>query len=349
MSKLNDFNSQQSWRDRFLQKIIRGISTFSFIPLVASIIAPMITFFLPVAYSIYYLLGIPSTEVMQGVLDFGGEILFELIMNTFLIGIYFIGTGILVLSIFTMAKKRKKGQYNLIQHGIYARIRHPQNFAICLILFSVFIMWDSLIFYGLETGHIISWSTFTLFLQLESLIEEKKLLKQFPDQYWAYVQNTGFFHFRLRNKKPISPKLPESESKYFRNRIILSVFTFIISYLIVFSTVKILKINNSELLKFSNPLDQGGGFYPDFHIFNEIMVVLVPIGIWLVSFIITIAHYLKGKGNKNKSESNETEKEQSLIFSKLRAFLFWIFSIFLLVGGLLNIVILRNYWDRMLG
>jgi protein-S-isoprenylcysteine O-methyltransferase Ste14 len=349
MSETENSNSQQSWRDRFLQKIFRGISTFSFIPLVASIIAPMLTYLLPIAYSIYYLLGIPSTDVMQGLIDCHGENLLGLIINSFLVGLYFIASGILWLSIVTMVKERKKGEFKLIQHGIYARIRHPQNFAISLTLLLVFTIFDILVFYDLEIGHIISWGLFTLFLQLESLIEEKHLLKIFPDQYWAYIHNTGFFHFKFRKQNSMPPKLPGSESKYFRRRIILSVVSFIIFYLIIFSFVKILKNNNSDLLKFSNPLNQGGGFYPDSHIVNEIVVVLFPIGIWLVSFIITLGNYLKEKVSKNKSASNETEKKQSLILTKLRVVLFWVFSLTLIIIGLMNIVILGNYWNRMSG
>ncbi|MHA1647875.1 MAG: methyltransferase family protein [Promethearchaeota archaeon] len=332
MSEKEDSNIQQSWKDRFLKKIFRGISTFSFIPLVASIIAPMITYLLPVAYSIYYLLGIPSTDVMQGIVKFGEETLFTLIIHICIVQLYFIGSGILILSIVTMAKERKKGQFNLIQHGFYTRIRHPQNLVISLIILLMFFSRDSGSYGGLDTGHMISWGVFTLFLKLESLIEEKHLLKKFPDQYWIYMQKTGFFHPKLRKAKQIPPKLPESESTYFRRKIIFNVVGFLIFFILIFSVVKILIYNNSDLIKFRNPF-RGGGMYPDHMIINEIMVVLVPIGIWLVSFIITIVHYLKEKVNKNAS--GETEKEQSVIFTKLRAILFWIFVIFLLIEGYL--------------
>ena len=349
MSKINDLSSQQSWRDRFLQKIFRGISTFSVIPIISHIIAPMITYLLPVAYSIYYLLGIPSNDVMQGRVDFGGENIYEMLIDAFLLGLYFISSGLLLLSIFTMAKEKKKGHFNLIQHGIYAKIRHPQNLAISVLLLSMSILWDTLAFRGFKTGHVISWGVFTLFLQLESLIEEKHLLKKFPDQYWAYIHNTGFFHFRLGKQKSIPPKLPESESKYFRKRIILSVGGFIIFYLMIFSVVKILKNNSADFLLFYDPFLPITSMYPDTHIINEIVVVLVPIGIWLVSFILTLVHYLKEESNKNKSASYETGEKKSLISTKLDSFLFWVFLIFLILVGFLNIAIFANYLNRMFG
>jgi len=333
-----DSHLQQSWKDRFLQKIFRGISTFSFIPLVASIIAPMITVFLPVAYSIYYLLGISSTDVMHGIVKFEEENLFGLIIQIYIVQLFFIGAGILVLSIITMAKEKKKGHFNLIQHGIYSRIRHPQNLVISLIIFSMFFSWDLRNYSGIDTGHMISWGFFTLFLKLESLIEEKSLLKKFPSQYWIYIQKTGFFHPRLRKEKQIPSKLPESESRYFRRKIILNVSGFLIFSILIFSVVKILMNNNSDLLEFRDPFIPVSNVYPDTHIINEIMVVLVPIGIWLVSFIITIVHYLKRKGNKNSS--SETEKEQSVIFNKLKAIVFWIFIIFLLIEGYIMILLL---------
>ena len=55
--------------------------------------------------------------------------------------------------------------------------------------------------------------------------------------------------------------------------------------------------------------------------------------------IITIVHYLKEKVNKNAS--SETEKEQSVIFTKLRTILFWIFVIFLLIEGYTMILFVR--------
>jgi len=342
MNETNNFNIQQSWSNRFLQKIFRGISTFSFIPLVATIIAPMITFFLPVAYSIYYILKIPSTDVMLMVINLPYDSLLVLIINAFLVELYFITTSLLLLSIVTMAKEKKKGNLGLIQHGIYAKIRHPQNLGISLVLFSVFFIFDTLVYHNLVIGHIISWGVFTLFLQLESLIEEKKLLKQFPDQYWAYIHNTGFFHFRFKKQKPIPPKLPGLESKYFRRRIILSVTVFILLYLSIFTVAIVLKNYNYDFLRFSNPLNSGGGFYPDTHIINEIVVTLVPIGIWLVSFIITLVHYLKEKRNKNKGVLNETEKEKSLIQNRLRAILFWVFIFFLILYGLLITTVFMN-------
>jgi len=322
MNEKEDSHLQQSWKDRFLQKIFRGISTFSFIPLVANIIAEMITFFLPVAYSIYHLLGIPSTDVMQGIIKFGEKTLFGIIIHFLITQLFFIGAGILVLSIVTMAKERKKEQFNLIQHGFYERIRHPQNLVISLIIFSLFFSRDSMSYGGLDTGHMVSWGVFTLFLKLESLIEEKHLLKKFPDQYWKYMHKTGFFHPRLRKAKLIPLKSPESESKYFRRKIILNVGGFLIFFILIFSVVKILMNNNSNILEFRDPFRGVGMFgkYPDDMIIMELMVVLVPIGIWLVSFIITIVQYFKEKGNNNISEPNKTGGGISSNFDNIEQF-----------------------------
>ncbi len=330
-------------RRDFLQKIFRGVSTFSLIPVICHVIAPMITVFLPVAYSIFFLLGIPSVDVMQAAINLHHETLFGLIIFSLIAVIYFLGTGILLFSVITMAKERKKGESSLVQHGIYKRIRHPQNLAISLIIFSVFVINDRAVFHELKIGHIISWGFFTLFLQLESLIEEKQMLMQFPDQYWAYIHTTGFFHPRISTPKPIPSRLLESESRYFRKRIILSVVSFILFYLIIFVVVKILKINNVELLKFINPLGEGGGMRPDTHIINEILVVLVPIGIWVVSFIITIVNYQKEKKNQKRSELKNNGKIGKKLLSISRIILFWFFVLFLLIEGFIVVVIVDNY------
>lgn len=164
-----------------------------------------------------------------------------------------------------------------------------------------------------------------------------------PEQYWAYIHKTGFFHPRLRKEKPILPILPDSESKYFRIRIILSVSVFLIYYFIVFSTVKFLKANYSDMIYFRDPFLPPYSMYPDTHIINEIMVVLVPIGIWFISFLITLVHYLKEKGKSEMGKSIWDGKNQNTALTIWRIFLFFVLLIFLLIIGLMMIALVNGY------
>ena len=299
MDKINSNDQDQSWKYRILHKITKGFSIFSIIPIISMIIAPMITYLLPVAYSIYYLFAIPSSDIPQALINVDIDYIVLMIL---ILGTVIIIPCLLLISIVTMAKEKKKESPKLISHGIYTRIRHPQNLLISTMMFLVSFLYDTLYFGSISIGHMVSWSFFTLFLQFTSLIEEKHLLKQFPDEYWTYIHRTGFFHVKLRNLKPIPEKTLQNISRYFKKRIIFSVSWFFAFYVIIFSVVKILKSNNSDLLSFYNPLVQMSNFYPPYHFVNEIVAVLVPIGIWFVSFIITLIHYLKNRLKDNTIE-----------------------------------------------
>ena len=305
----NNNSESHSGKDRVWYKITQGFSVFSIIPIISGIIAPMITYLLPVAYSIYYLFAIPSSDIPQAMIRFDIDYIISMIL---LFVTFIIGPCILLSIIITMAKEKKKGD-QLIQHGIYARIRHPQNLLISLMMFLGSILFGILLYGNILIGYIVSWGFFTLFLQFSSLIEEKFLLKRFPDQYWAYIHRTGFFHFKLGKAQPIPEKSPQNVSKYFKKRIIISVSYFIGLYIIIFTVVKILKFNDSDILEFYNPFVQSSNFYPPFHFINEIVAVLIPIGIWFVSFIFTLIRYLKKRKNTDSTEEIRKDKKMEKI------------------------------------
>ena len=78
---------------------------------------------------------------------------------------------------------------------------------------------------------------------------------------------------------------------------------------------------------------------------NEIVVVLVPIGIWVVSFIITLVHYLKEKRIKDVNELGESEKEKQVQLPKWRILLFFVLLLFLLIMGFIIILYVDGYRD----
>ena len=102
--------------------------------------------------------------------------------------------------------------------------------------------------------------------------------------------------------------------------------------------------NNSAFLEFTDPFFQYSTFYPDFHIINEIVGVLVPIGIWLVSFIITLLRFRKEKTNKNTSQ--DSVKEQNLNFTKLDSLKLWlsyILCVILVFWGIFTVRLIAQY------
>jgi len=66
---------------------------------------------------------------------------------------------------------------------------------------------------------------------------------------------------------------------------------------------------NSDVLYFYNPLVHVSNFYPSYHLVNEIVAVLVPIGIWFVSFIITLIQYFRNRSNKDVDKGISEQKK----------------------------------------
>ena len=101
------------------------------------------------------------------------------------ISIFVLGLVLFVISLFQLAQGIKKDQ-TLVNHGIYNHIRHPQNLAIIIMAFPLFL------YYGIRMGDIVSWIQFTFLIIIYSDLGDIRLKKKYPEQFQSYYQTTGF-------------------------------------------------------------------------------------------------------------------------------------------------------------
>ena len=101
------------------------------------------------------------------------------------ITIFIIGLIFFITALFQLAYGIKNN-YGLIQQGIYRHSRHPQNLAIIIMAFPMFI------FCGVRMGDIVSWVQFCFLMIIYSDFGDIKLKKKYPEQFQSYYENTGF-------------------------------------------------------------------------------------------------------------------------------------------------------------
>jgi protein-S-isoprenylcysteine O-methyltransferase Ste14 len=138
--------------------------------------------------------------------------------------IFLIGVSLFILSLACLVIGILKND-GLVQERIYKHVRHPQNLAIIIMTFPLFL------YYGFRIGDVVSWVQLIFLMIIYSDIADMKLKKKFPDDFQSYYVKTGFFLPRI---------LPYRISYYFsaifnkRNRYILLFFFYVSSICILF-------------------------------------------------------------------------------------------------------------------
>ncbi len=149
----------------------------------------------------------------------------------FLLGFVLFLGGLISLAI------SKKNNIDIAQTGPYKYIRHPQNVGIILMILSLSLYLPGLTDlhirlpflkihfadFGIRPADILSWGLIVIESIIFSDIEEKSMLKKFPDEYRKYMATTGYYFpkiFQRKQRKEISKK------KYyiFRYLIILIIY-----------------------------------------------------------------------------------------------------------------------------
>ncbi|MFX1500898.1 MAG: hypothetical protein ACFFDH_08040 [Promethearchaeota archaeon] len=120
-----------------------------------------------------------------------------------------------------------KKEKNLVQQGIYKYIRHPQNFALIIMTFPLFIL------YGVRIGDIVTWIQFVFLMILYSDFGDLRLNKKYSDEFQNYYSNTGFFLPKVISIKALKP-LSIFKNKKLRYIILVLIYVFTIIILYVF-------------------------------------------------------------------------------------------------------------------
>lgn len=104
---------------------------------------------------------------------------------------FIISLGNLVIEI------RKKA--GLVQERIYKYIRHPQNLAIIIMAFPLFLVNGFPIFLigGFRLGDLVTWIQFVFLMIIYSDIGDIKLKKKYPEEFQSYYETSGFFFPRI--------------------------------------------------------------------------------------------------------------------------------------------------------
>lgn len=110
-------------------------------------------------------------------------VVFKIIV--FVMGILFF---IISLAYLVIGIKKKVG---LVQSRIYKRVRHPQNLAIIIMAFPLFL------YSGFRMGDFVSWIQFIFIMIIYCDIGDIKLKRKFPEEFQLYYENSGFFFPRI--------------------------------------------------------------------------------------------------------------------------------------------------------
>jgi protein-S-isoprenylcysteine O-methyltransferase Ste14 len=101
------------------------------------------------------------------------------------ISIFILGLALFIISLFQLVRGLKK-DHTLVTHRIYNHIRHPQNLAIIIMAFPLFL------YYGIRMGNVVSWVQFSFLMILYSDLGDIRLKKKYPEQFQSYYESTGF-------------------------------------------------------------------------------------------------------------------------------------------------------------
>lgn len=104
-----------------------------------------------------------------------------------------------------------KSRGELITHGVYAYIRHPQYTGIFIITLAFMIQWPTL-------PTLVLWPfVISMYVRLAKR-EEQDVLAEFPNEYRAYMERTPMFFPRLTRRQTVPAAPPADESDFSRSR-----------------------------------------------------------------------------------------------------------------------------------
>jgi len=108
-----------------------------------------------------------------------------------LLSFAFIGGGFVLISAGWKVLYEAQQQNRLAVTGIYARIRHPQYVGFVLVMFGFLLQWPTLLTLAMFPVLVFMYSRL-------ARMEERESIREFGDQYRAYMENVPRFIPRLR-------------------------------------------------------------------------------------------------------------------------------------------------------
>lgn len=202
----------------FKEVLFKIATIFAFIPVVASIFAPMFLFFGPIIYFSYYIFfNYPQVDVVNIYTSyFNGPLLYTLELVTFSIGF-----GLFVSGFGIMVKELRSNPHSIVTTGIYKYCRHPQNVGILLMIVP-FCLYNPLFGnrvigfsdIGIRLGDLFSFSLCFLFIGLTSLAEEHTMLSKFPAEYMEYLNESRLPLF-FKGRRRLIRYNPNKKWRYF--------------------------------------------------------------------------------------------------------------------------------------
>ena len=165
-------------------------------PIIAGILFAMIWMF-PAAFTSWWLFAfLGQKDWMLGIISINDSMVTLIVIEFLIFGI---GLCLFVWGVILIAKARIKGS-GLVKTGPYKFIRHPQHLGLILmsLCISLYVPWTSDEF--IRIGEIVSWSLFVLILFIMSDFEEKKLKKEYDEEFEQYRSSTGFLFPRITKK-----------------------------------------------------------------------------------------------------------------------------------------------------
>jgi len=214
----------------FLIMIDSWIALFwVYLPIIAGILTPMIWFF-PIAYFSWELFEIISRNTyfntwfpLSNQLKLN-ILIIECIM--FIVGLLLFLIGVIYLI------KARRSNIGIAQTGPYKFIRHPQNLGILIISLSFvfYVPWFGDL--GIRIADLFSWCLFIIIIVIISDLEEYKMVKKYPEQYYDYISHTGYFFPQIINWQK---KVKIKNKKYYLKRYSILLITFVL--IVIFTSL----------------------------------------------------------------------------------------------------------------
>ena len=103
----------------------------------------------------------------------------------------FIGGGFILISAAWKVLYDAQQQHRLATSGVYARVRHPQYVGFVLVMFGFLLQWPTLL-------TLVMFPVLVFMYVRLARTEERETIREFGDQYRAYMENVPAFIPRLR-------------------------------------------------------------------------------------------------------------------------------------------------------
>jgi len=110
-----------------------------------------------------------------------------------LLSFAFIGGGFVLISAGWKVLYEAQQQHRLATTGVYSRVRHPQYVGFVLVMFGFLVQWPTLLTLAMFPVLVFMYARL-------ARTEEREAIREFGDQYRAYVDNVPGFIPRLRAK-----------------------------------------------------------------------------------------------------------------------------------------------------